>query len=599
MTTPSKARRYTPLKSILTPGKQHTVLCPETPHHKGVRRKSDGITSIAETPDKGDGFKTVASPRRQETSLAVRRKASFYSGGWSRNVKRYEDSFNASLLAGNLSSLNLNSSSMDAISVRKDSVASTGQGYNRSFILFPHLVNKKRKREDSLGGEDLLNSSLAEFQLRTKMPRIDSKSSVKKVRRRLDSFSDSPDPAAFCRLSKESFSKSSVKSLESTCLSGRAHLLHLHPGQELDLSSIPVGIKTPKKSQDQNVEGFSSSWKKVTFNTTPQPPTPKLGLSAKPILKTPSKVRMKLSLTPEEDFESRDENDNVISDTVEGETVELDQERPRQLAMLLSSPSGSQPPSAGPSSNYGSTGPGSQGAVAPPPVFTKPASNKTNQLARTFRSGPKSFDTSLTRQINIGAGRRERKNLKVVTTGRMITKSKDNSLKECYVKIEKCPSPDQSFRMNKRKKEKETTENKCNVCHYTAMYVSTLKIHMRSHTGETPFKCSICNSSFSKACSLKTHTRTHTGAKPYKCNTCSYSCSTSSYLKNHIRTHTGERPHKCTICNFCSISASDLRRHNRTHTGEKPYICKMCKNSFTLSSHLRRHEKKKHGVQCF
>ena len=194
----------------------------------------------------------------------LRRKASFYSGRWSRNVQKFEDSFNASLLAGTASSLDLNSSSMDKISVRKDSVASTGQGYNRPFIIFPHLVNKKRQREDSLGGEDsdLLNSCLAEFQLRTTMPRIDSKSLVKKVRRNLNSFSDSLDPAAFCRLTKESSSKSSVKPLESTCLRGRGHVLRHRPEQELFLSSIPVGIKTPKKSQDQNVELFLSLVKK-------------------------------------------------------------------------------------------------------------------------------------------------------------------------------------------------------------------------------------------------------------------------------------------------------------------------------------------------
>jgi len=341
VTTPSKARKYTPHKSKLTPGKQHRVLCPETPHHKGARRKSDGNTSIAETPDKGDGARTIASPRRQEASLALRRKASFYSGGGSRNVQKFEDSFNASLIAGNVSSLDLNSSSMDISAVRKDSVGSTGQTNNRSFVLFPHLINKKRKREDSIGGEDsdVLNSSLAEFQLRTKMPRMDAKSPVKKVKRRLNSFSDSSEPSALCPPSTVTSSQSSLRPLESTCLSGTAHVLHHHPGQELDLSSIPVGIKTPKKTQNQktprknfeNIEDYSSPGKKVMFNMAPQPPTPKLGLTAKSILKTPlktecsparqspfltpsrqnlgfktpvktpSKVAMKLSLTPKKE----------------------------------------------------------------------------------------------------------------------------------------------------------------------------------------------------------------------------------------------------------------------------------------------------------
>ena len=244
MTTPSKVRKYTSFKSKFTPGKQLKVLCPETPLHRRVRWESDGSTSIPETPDKSDGVRTIASPKRQEASLAFKRKALFYSGGGFRNFKKFKDSFNASLIAGNVSSLDLNGSRMDLNSVSKGSVCSTVQVNNRSFILFPHLFNKKRKRKDRLGGEDSgeLNSRLAEFQLRTKMPRMDSKSPVKKVVRRLDSFSDSYDPSALCPPPTESSSKSSLKSLESPCLSGTAYGLHHHPGQEVDLSIIPVGV---------------------------------------------------------------------------------------------------------------------------------------------------------------------------------------------------------------------------------------------------------------------------------------------------------------------------------------------------------------------
>ena len=52
VTTPSKVRRYQMSKVRFTPGKRHKVLCPETPTHKVQRRKSDGNTSVAETPEK-------------------------------------------------------------------------------------------------------------------------------------------------------------------------------------------------------------------------------------------------------------------------------------------------------------------------------------------------------------------------------------------------------------------------------------------------------------------------------------------------------------------------------------------------------------------
>eukprot|EP00092_Neocalanus_flemingeri_P011686 GFUD01012596.1.p1 GENE.GFUD01012596.1~~GFUD01012596.1.p1 ORF type:complete len:2173 (+),score=594.82 GFUD01012596.1:2-6520(+) len=348
ITTPSKVRKFTPHKSKLTPGKQHRVLCPETPNHKVMRRKSDGNTSIAETPDKGNVARTITTPRRQQASLALRRRASFYSGPGSRNVQKFEDSFNASLITGNMSTLEMNTSTLDQSSVRRDSTDSTEFGGNKSFVLFPHLLNRKRKRDDSLGGLETqgLNSSMADHQTKSKMPRMDTKSPVKKVKRRLNSFSE---PAPFDQHSilarcnpttsiDTVTSQTSFKPLESTCISGKTHLGHHMDGQGLNLSNIPNINKTPKKGQKtpmKNVQlsdDFFSPSKKVQFNMAPQPPTPKIGVAAKSILKTPlkigatptrssqtpsrhnlsfktpvkipSEIAMKLSLTPKKEVDS-------------------------------------------------------------------------------------------------------------------------------------------------------------------------------------------------------------------------------------------------------------------------------------------------------
>ena len=50
MTTPVKKSKMTPQK--MTPGKSHRVMVPDTPTNKLARRKSDGNTSISDTPDK-------------------------------------------------------------------------------------------------------------------------------------------------------------------------------------------------------------------------------------------------------------------------------------------------------------------------------------------------------------------------------------------------------------------------------------------------------------------------------------------------------------------------------------------------------------------
>ena len=172
VTTPSKARKFTPHKSKSSPGNQHKVLCPETPIHKVVRRKSDGNFSIAGTPDKGEreGARTINNPRRQRGSLAL------YSGVVSRNVHKFEDS----LETGNMANFERKSSMLDERNARRDSIDSTESGLNRSFLLFPHLLNRKRKMDNN------------EHQAKTRVLIVDPTTPVKMVKRSLDSFSDSP-----------------------------------------------------------------------------------------------------------------------------------------------------------------------------------------------------------------------------------------------------------------------------------------------------------------------------------------------------------------------------------------------------------------------
>ncbi|TKS70559.1 Zinc finger and BTB domain-containing protein 40 [Collichthys lucidus] len=169
---------------------------------------------------------------------------------------------------------------------------------------------------------------------------------------------------------------------------------------------------------------------------------------------------------------------------------------------------------------------------------------------------------------------------------------------ECQQQCSQCPAklPNQRVLQRHRAEAHHSTARvkkkvACDLCGRTFAHPSGMIYHKRTeHFEEKPFACEDCGAKFGANSSLKNHMRLHTGEKPYRCKHCDMSFSVAAALAYHTKKkHSEGKMYVCQYCKAIFAQSIELTRHVRTHTGDRPYVCRECGKGYSQASGLTVH----------
>ena len=127
----------------------------------------------------------------------------------------------------------------------------------------------------------------------------------------------------------------------------------------------------------------------------------------------------------------------------------------------------------------------------------------------------------------------------------------------------------------------------CSLCGKAFAIKQDLKQHHRIHTGDKPYQYSLCDQNVSKCSCHKI------GVKPYQYCLCEKVFSENGSMKIYLRTHTGEKSYQCSRCEKSFSRKQHLISHLDTHMGKEQSKCStyytIWGNTKSLKMHLEHH----------
>lgn len=106
--------------------------------------------------------------------------------------------------------------------------------------------------------------------------------------------------------------------------------------------------------------------------------------------------------------------------------------------------------------------------------------------------------------------------------------------------------------------------HKCNICGRAFAQRYYIREHLKLHSGKKPYICETCGQAFAQRGSLTKHAKIHS-EKKFKCDICGREFPRFWTIKLHMRTHSGEKPFMCEICGRTFSKKDILTTHERIH----------------------------------
>ncbi|XP_034950567.1 zinc finger protein 729 [Chelonus insularis] len=179
-----------------------------------------------------------------------------------------------------------------------------------------------------------------------------------------------------------------------------------------------------------------------------------------------------------------------------------------------------------------------------------------------------------------------------------------------HTKYDKCQ--ENTTKMSELELISTVDQKNCPECSFVTKSEAEFLFHQALHAGNVEFpskqtnsrktamfRCPVCKKIFTKT-SLRAHIRSHTGEKPYSCSKCSESFSKKSSLNLHIiqcqlyelnEKKVRERKYICLDCNTAFYTKNNLRQHMLRHTG-KDFKCSFsgCPTVLRTEAELKNHQ---------